>query len=139
MDQKQTNILNYEAKYYSSGGQVEQKVHKEIESYSCNICGYSTRWKQDLNAHINAVHETLKKCYSCDSCDKKYSSNKILKVHIRDAHVKIGRFECESCNSSFTCGSNLTRHVKIAHFGHKYSCQKCEKSYTNNKTFKGTL
>jgi hypothetical protein len=41
-------------------------VHKRIRDQKCNVCDYSTAWKEDLESHVMLVHEKSYKCIECD-------------------------------------------------------------------------
>ena len=67
---------------------VDPKLH------GCNTCDYRTKYKANLNVHIEAKHEGVKyKCSQCDYTGTKYG----LKDHGRSKHG--GKlYVCELCD-----------------------------------------
>ena len=58
---------------------------------SCTFCKYTTLRKESLNDHIK-MH-TGEKVY-CDQCDKSYFTKKVLRIHIKNTHLKLDRCCC---------------------------------------------
>lgn len=50
--------------------------------------------------------------YRCDKCDRNFSSNKILRRHIRESHSEM-QFDCSECGKCFSRNSNLLRHMLV--------------------------
>ena len=39
------------------------------------------------------------------------------------------RFSCNKCDKTFSSSNNLGRHVKTTHEGHRFQCNECEKQF----------
>ena len=57
---------------------------KKIE---CDRCGAKFPLKQNLNRHIEAVHEG-KKPFKCDKCDVCFTQKSSMRTHISKIHAK---------------------------------------------------
>ena len=55
------------------------------ERGQCELCEYASAAKQDLNKHIQAVHEG-KKNFKCDICDTRFSRKDSMNRHISLVH-----------------------------------------------------
>ena len=54
-------------------------------TFTCPRCGKVLHSKLSLTAHIETVHEKLKK-FSCEFCTKAYTRKSDLKVHVTRKH-----------------------------------------------------
>ena len=50
--------------------------------------------------------------FSCNKCNKMFTTNQTLNYHIDHNSCKIANYECKYCNKQFTAYSNMYRHVK---------------------------
>ena len=66
----------------------------------------------------------------CELCDKGYSSNRNLKMHIKRAHTKQRDFSCNICEKCFVTNSDLTKHKMIHSDKKAFQCNICDKSFT---------
>ena len=92
--------------------------------YSCDYCEKKFAHKSSLGKHSN-IH-TNGKVYSCYECDRTFSRNDALRVHIKrhmKAHEKEKPFPCFECGKSFSWQKGLKSHLKYAH-GHEKSSTK---------------
>ena len=80
------------------------------KKFKCEKCPYSTKYKRDLIAHVNGIHENVRP-YKCDLCSYAATFERGLKKHVKSVHHKIRtiqkkNFKCERCN--FSAGNNRT-------------------------------
>ena len=71
----------------------------------------------------------------CPSCNKLFSTQKILKRHVK-IHSGDKKYQCSEpgCNFSFTRKDHLNRHMR-AHIGEKpFSCNFCKASFTTKES-----
>ena len=91
--------------------------------YSCQFCDKQYTSKQGIDIHIQAIHENIR--FPCLQCDHIANSKKSLKSHTRAEHEGI-RFQCKECDYVGKKSDNLKEHMQAKHEGIKYSCQKCD-------------
>ena len=73
--------------------------------------------------------------FFCRSCEKTFTRNSTLKMHIKTVHEGI-KLKCQQCPKEFVQSKDLKRHIKVIHEGIKYKCQECLKEYNNTTNFK---
>ena len=60
---------------------------------------YAASQKDELNQHIEAVHNTLIRIrnHVCEECGQADSQKSSLELHIKQLHMKIWSLVCEEC------------------------------------------
>ena len=79
---------------------------------TCEKCGYSTRYKQTLQEHIDREHESNE--YPCDQCGFIAKSKRRLQEHKVD-HVQGQNHECIECNKTFETTKQFKKHIYVVH------------------------
>lgn len=78
----------------------------------------------------------IKQKFSCDECEKVYSSSKALKRHDLSAHKK-NKYSCNKCTKSFCSKESLYHHRRGIHAGDKpYTCEECGSSFNFSHSLK---
>ena len=103
---------------------------KKTRMYRCEYenCGKSYRSKENLNLHIQNIHQKLKP-YQCSFCSMKFSHRNGRIYHERKIHTLNLPYQCEydGCTHVFPCKSAMMAHIRSAHLHikrKKYSKQK---------------
>ena len=126
----------------------------------CQYCAYSSKWSSNLRKHEYAKHGDA---YNCQSCSKSFNRKDNLNPHINTVHNvkrqekeehgnvhgdaydaddeeehvdsmhKGNQYNCELCSAMFRWRVNLRRHVRQKHenetckfIDEAHSQQKCE-------------
>ena len=84
---------------------------------------FTTKYYFGYMENVHPDH-TEEKQFKCKFCDKTFSENKYLKVHMR-IHTGEKPYLCRQCPKAFTTNNGLKCHIKT-HTGEKpYPCNKC--------------
>ena len=96
----------------------KEEIKKTIKQYVCEYenCGKSYRSKENLNLHIQNVHQNIKP-YQCLYCPMKFSHRNGRIYHERKVHTQNLPYKChyEGCEHVFPCKSAMMAHVRSAH------------------------
>ena len=108
------------------------KTENTNQKNYCSLCKKSFSTMGNLRNHIMTIHENQKP-FKCPfpNCEKKYSSNIRLNVHIR-THTGIKPFKCNICHKSFNENGNLKTHERFHSELRPFKCDKCSKTYKTN-------
>ena len=64
--------------------------------------------------------------FECQFCQKEFSAQRYLDVHMKVMHTRKEIFRCNICGESFTLKEHLKRHIETVHIkGKKYTCTTC--------------
>ncbi|MCL4129680.1 UNVERIFIED_CONTAM: hypothetical protein GTU68_015071 [Idotea baltica] len=135
------------------GKNIKAKKHAKLQI--CRQCDQVFSNRQALIRHIERRHKSVALTHSCDTCHKKFNSERTLKQHNRshktypckvcskiflkktklkkhlEEHTQKKTFVCAICSKNFTCKRNLDHHSLI-HSGEKpFSCENCGKGFRN--------
>lgn len=113
----------------------DSKVAEMPRPYSCQLCQKSFTSHAYLSSHIRKAHE---KRFRCDQCGKSYGGSSYLREHIEAVHKKTKNYTCESCAASFYSKTQLTNHCLRNHSqaGDEKPCLECRKIFTNDLSLK---
>ncbi|XP_047513229.1 gastrula zinc finger protein XlCGF57.1-like [Pieris napi] len=96
--------------------------------FICKSCKREFKHQAHLDNHILLVH-TRDRGYSCDCCDKNFTTLEALHVH-KEVHKVEKKHQCHICNKSFIMMSSLTDHLRT-HTGEKpFLCSTCGKGFS---------
>ena len=107
---------------------------KEIElhgRHKCAECDFASRLLQDLNRHLERMHEgAIYRCEKCQYCSK--TKNDLI-IHLHSKHsnngkeLKLhGRQKCAECDFVAKRSNDLSKHVRSVHEGVVYHCEECQ-------------
>ena len=109
--------------------------YKDAPKVFCDQCPDVFLSDERLRQHMSLKHikkkvEKQKRIFSCDQCEKTYSTHQNLKEHQLVVHEKQTPFVCDKCPRKFGQRSNLDTHVSQVHS--KVSCDLCDNQRTYN-------
>merc|ERR1712126_470713 len=99
-------------------------IHKEGRAHHCQLCTYSSKYKQQLERHIESIH--LRGEHPCDYCDYKATAKRNLSIHMKRMHVGTNeKHNCNICIYQTKFKSDLAKHKKVCRSG-KVTWFKCD-------------
>ncbi|XP_061172474.1 histone H4 transcription factor-like [Saccostrea echinata] len=99
------------------------RSHTQEKIVACPICGglFSSRTK--FLDHLKRQEETDHQCYQCSHCDKRYTTERLLRDHVRH-HVN--QYKCPCCDMTCPTPSSLKTHLRYRHTTQTpYKCDHC--------------
>ena len=103
------------------------RCHTNQRAYTCHICGFASKTKDDLNKHVDTHNPNI--AYVCDHCGKSVRTKKSLKRH-KESHSDTFNYICSTCGMKFKAYTALNYHINMIHKG-KPECSKCGQSFMN--------
>jgi len=97
------------------GSATELKLHfatiHQRQTFECFVCNKLFLQKFNFLAHIDRVHPDLGKNFSCQFCDRVYTTKDALNEHIKQSH-KNPLLICPMCQKVVATAESLKRHVQ---------------------------
>ncbi|XP_074646027.1 uncharacterized protein LOC141902278 isoform X1 [Tubulanus polymorphus] len=111
---------------------VENSYHgDDDELYECDLCDESFTVKNRLIAHY--IDHTDKQPSTCDICQKLFSSEENLSIHVKQRHGDTDRpYVCDLCHKTFSEKSYLAKHLKVHSNDRPFKCSICLKAFRRN-------
>ena len=81
-------------------------IHGKIKSHQCSFCKLEFKCSIKLKSHITLMHRPLK--FQSETCGQE--TEKKLKKHVEDQ-----QFSCEQCDRSFSDENQLIVHIMVQH------------------------
>ncbi|XP_045529269.1 zinc finger protein 197-like isoform X1 [Pieris brassicae] len=101
---------------------------------TCSFCERDYSNENELSLHVNKVHLQIKP-YNCDMCEKQFYTELNLRSHKKLHNVK-SREECTFCHKTFMCRKSLVIHLR-KHIDIKpHYCPVCSKSFYSESSMK---
>lgn len=121
--------------------QIHEEKHKSKSE--CPKCGKRYTTKEFYEKHVNLclnnlidphpIRSSMDKLYSCEKCEKAYSTPGGLRVHNRFVHGNAKPHICNECGKKFTAPSYLKVHM-IKHTGEKnFKCHICNSRFVSKE------
>ena len=82
------------------------------ERLDCPKCSKTFTKRNNLRAHMKAIHEGIK--LTCPKCEKSFTQGYNLRCHMKAIHDGI-KLKCSKCDKSFGYKNNLKIHMKRMH------------------------
>ena len=85
------------------------------------------------------MNPCTRKCYTCDFCQKTFTSKCRLSFHIKNIHNQDKNLKtvCDVCNQRYSSVENYKRRFKTRHVGVKDKrCDSCSSSFANKSDLK---
>ena len=103
-------------------------------TFNCDQCDKIFTMKHSLDRHRNKYHNpNYVKKFSCPTCDKRFDTGPLLKIHVDAVHDKTS-YKCGICFKEFTAKGNLARHKKLVHLGKKnFTCENCNLKFGSSR------
>ena len=105
----------------------------EEKSHKCEICSFGCSSNQQLETHVNNVHDK-RRDFKCKHCDKAYLIRNHLNVHVRIEHEELPHL-CDVCNKSFTTKEGVKKHYFSVHEDKVTKCNICDKTFSKVHTY----
>jgi len=123
----------------SSSDQPGSDIKRKKKSFPCPMCDKDFTQECFLNVHIVSDHVGIKP-HKCDICGASFPHSRNLKVHIKTVHEGNKPHKCEICGNRFAEKGKLTRHIASVHEKKRpYSCNLCDGTFTSNQHLKGHI
>ena len=94
--------------------------------FNCFVNWFHEFW--NLKHHVASFHEKSK-LYSCDICEKSFTSGQYLGVHFKTQHEDLKLFKCKTCCKEFASNDGLLHHQRSTHENRTYECSQCPKIF----------
>lgn len=100
-------------------------VHLNVFNFSCQLCGFSTKSKNNLKQHMN--YHFRENVHKCSYCSYETINKSYVKKHENQVHLKAITYPCDYCDFVTYRKENVKAHINNVHLKEKkYSCDKCE-------------
>ena len=126
-------------KFENSG--CEKLSHHKNNCFSCDICGYSTKFLKKISRHIlRHQKRDVRGTFICYVCGKVLSTQSSLDHHIKYCHeIEEKTFVCY-CGKKYKRKTELQQHTRLFHEKKfKHHCKICSKSYSSAFYYKEHL
>ena len=114
---------------YKNGLKAHQKTHIE-KQFKCDTCGKKLSTKPSLISHMKVYHENQSKDKAklpCELCGKELSDKESLRLHFAKIH-----FTCLTCDQNFDSSDEMLDHLHIVH-QIEFKCNVCSSRHFTKK------
>ncbi|XP_077298002.1 uncharacterized protein LOC143919443 isoform X2 [Arctopsyche grandis] len=123
-----------------------QLVHTGEKKFYCVECDLSYATQVKLNQHLKRGTRHLRPeqlTFACKLCDKRYTNNFQLSIHMDRIHLNKRSQACQQCDAAFVSKKTLQTHVKSVHEGYRkprnHICETCGKRFSDKQVLKAHL
>ncbi|XP_064096792.1 zinc finger protein 816-like isoform X2 [Macrobrachium nipponense] len=130
------HLCKFCMKVFLTGEELKkhQKTHTTIE---CKFCGkilvrigaWENHLKMFHNVEMQSNRDYVGERFSCDQCDKQFTSKSSIRYHMKLHEGKT--YACEKCARVFSHPGTLRNH-QLIHEEKKFICDKCGKGFRTN-------
>ena len=98
----------------------------ESPNFTCEICDKAFSTNKYKDQHISTVHGEDKN-FKCNVCYKTFGLKQELIIHIENNH-QVKDQKCKFCAKSFVNFGRLSKHITNIHKSErKYKCDSCQR------------
>lgn len=114
---------------------LHERNHK---SRRCDLCYKVFSSQANFNKHMERhamkfnIHAQNKK-QTCSFCEKEYTNDNELTIHVNKTHLQIKPYSCDMCEKQFYTQKNLKCHKKVHSLRSKEKCEFCSKALKSRK------
>lgn len=106
-------------------------LHSEAKPFTCNACGYSSRWKCDLKKHMKTYNHGSMSPDSNKSIDNKSDPEDMAAVEKEHENISVNRmlYKCTKCSFGTHNRNLFESHHKMHEQGEnsaKFRCKQCD-------------
>ena len=95
-----------------------------------------SRWSETRKSYSGKIRKLPPDGHECIFCDRSYSTEDGMKLHMRRQHFKGFPFVCAVCKRSFTKRHGLLVHNRTFHGGEiSLTCTQCGDDFTDKEVF----
>lgn len=117
-----------------------ESVLKLEKTLNCDVCDFTTKYRQSLQNHLIRIHTATK--VKCSICFKVFIGEQQLKVH-QKKHKNVKYLTCSICGYNFKENRGLQRHVVKYHEAMKLqmkcTCDFCGIQYFSKQQMDGHM
>ncbi|KAH9520343.1 hypothetical protein Btru_060570 [Bulinus truncatus] len=100
---------------------------KILKRWTCEVCQKAFSSNSDLKTHRRT--HSGETPFKCDFCDRSFKQRGHRKLHIQVVHTKDMPFKCTECESAFPTRYRFQVHMKRHSGVREYQCAYCDKGY----------
>ena len=109
---------------------LRKKISKKSKNHICTYCEKKFSSNQLLKQHLRS--HTGERPFSCNYCEKRFTQSHSLQSH-EFIHTGEKPFSCKVCSYSCRNSANLRKH-ELIHTGEKaFSCMYCDKKFSTKQ------
>ena len=107
------------------------KEHKGAKGFMCETCGKKFSTDKSMEVHQKVVHENQKP-YKCELCDYVAGQKASLVGHMQGVHENKKPHVCDHCGYSTVSKSTLNNHVRMVHEKRRpHVCSVCARTFAS--------
>jgi len=112
--------------------QVTKKIHEGDKKYVCDICGYGTVSKSNIEVHLR--RHLGKFHFKCELCGKGFYTNFEFQGHI-NVHTGEKPHQCDVCSKALLHKSHMIAHQQTSYPDEPehFYCDKCSKGFPTHQ------
>lgn len=102
-------FANFNQKNYHS-----RRKHRDA-TMKCTRCDRVLFSRQSYNEHMLSQHIPDKRKHECLVCNKRFVTNRRMRMHIQGVHEGYREFHCDQCEKCYSARYRLLEHIRVVH------------------------